>query len=87
MNSPIKYFRDIYLTDDYGRHKVIMMLSDIKVPTEFFCLSTCTALHSAVFFCKDLAVLPLITDFSFTVNALSNVGNASYFTMEDQPQG
>lgn len=86
MNSQVKCFRDIYMAGVYGRHKGVTMLSNFMVATEFYCLATSTALHSEIFFCKDLTVLPLITDFSFTVKALCKVGNNSYFTVEDQPQ-
>lgn len=80
----LKY--ELYVEGNYGRHKGIVMLSNIMDATEFYCLSTCTTLHSDIFFCKDLTVLPLITDFSFTVIALYKVGSNSYFTVEDQPQ-
>lgn len=60
MNSHIKCFRDIYMAGDYGRHKGIKMISNITVDTEFYCISTHTTLHSEIFFCKDLTVLPLI---------------------------
>jgi len=74
------------MAGDYGRHKGITMLSNIMVDTECFCLSTCTVRHSEIIFCKDLTVPPLITDFRFTIKALSEVGDNSYFTVEDQPQ-
>lgn len=74
------------MAGDSGRHKGVMMLSNIMVATEFYCLSTCTVFHSEIFVCKDLIVPRLITDFSFTVKALCKVGDNSHFTVEHQPQ-
>lgn len=71
------------MVGEYRRHKGIMMLSNIMVATEFTAFPH-VLLCTEIFFCKDLTVLPLITDFSFTVKALCKVRNNSRFT--DQPQ-